>query len=236
MRRPHSLKAGLAEHIRTAPDILQFAKDRNYEKAWIIKSPEARPSTAAIEKYLAREKFEVLIVEYVWNSDDDDNRFVLTLFQDERVRVRDRARFVQTSVDLFYEKLPFATLMNALDAKIIGKTYLLQEPVDAVSLGIFNYWFSTGPINIWEAGEEFNEATVRERITARPDIERTRRNFQGLLFKFNVHGDHDGPYYGFKSPCCKKDGDLWVVDFTKTSYWMQFMVKREIGNSRTPSG
>jgi hypothetical protein len=33
--------------------------------------------------------------------------------------------------------------MNILDGQVIGKGYLLENPADAVSIGIFNYGFST---------------------------------------------------------------------------------------------
>jgi hypothetical protein len=77
-----------------------------------------------------------------------------------------------------------------------------------VSIGIFNYWFSAGPLDLWKTGDNCSEEMIRQKITVRPDIEKTRLNFQGLLFKFDVDGKYHGPYYGFKTPCCKKDGDF----------------------------
>ena len=230
----NSLKERLAKFITTSPDIVQFAKDKKYEEAWIIKSSAARPSTEECMKYLNKEKFELLIVEYVWNSQDDDKRFVLTLFQDKRAKMRDPQEFVKTSLDLFYKKLDFSTLMNTLDAEVIGKTYLLQNPVDAVTIGIFNYWFSTGPIDLWKAGDTFSEQMIRQKITARPDIEETRLNFQGLLFRFNVDGRYDGPFYGFKTPCCRKNGDSWIVDFPTIFRWMKFMLFEGHGKESSP--
>ena len=219
-----TLKARLAQIVTTPPDVVQFSKDKKYEEAWIIKSSSARPSDDQRKRYLDKEKFEVLIVEYVWNSEDDDNRFVLTLFQDKRVKMRNPEEFLKTCLDLFYSKPDFLTLMNTLDAKVIGKPYLLQDPADEATIGIFNYWFSTGPVTLWKRGENYTEQTVRKKITARPTIEKTRLNFQALLFRFNVDGNYDGPFYGFKTPCCKRDGDLWIVDYAKTFYWMKFML------------
>ena len=219
-----TLKEKLAQFITTPPDVVQFAKDRKYEEAWIIKRSAARPSTEECKKYLDKEKFEVLIVEYVWNFEDDDKRFVLTLFQDKRVKIRDPEEFVKTSLDLFYKKLDFIALIHTLDAEVVGKEYLLQNPADSVTMGIFNYWFSTRPIDLWKAGDKYSEEAIREKITARPDIEKTRLNFQGLLFRFNVNGKYDGPFYGFKTPCCRKAGDFWIVDFPKTFRWMKFML------------
>jgi hypothetical protein len=225
INRKQALKEKLAQLITTSPDVVQFTKDRKFEEAWIIKNSAARPSPEECKNYLDKQNFKVLILEYVWNSQDDDKRFVLTLFQDERVKMRDPEKFVKTSLDLFYKKPDFLTLIDTLDADVIGKQYLLQGPVDAVSIGIFNYWFSTGPIDpLWKAGDKYREDTIREKITARPDIQKTRLNFQGLFFKFNVDGRYDGPYYGLKTPCCKKDGNFWVVDFPTTFRWMEFML------------
>jgi hypothetical protein len=219
-----TLKEKLAHFITTPPDVVQFAKDRKYEEAWIIKSSAVRPSPEECTKYIHKEKFKVLILEYVWNSGDDDNRFVLTLYQDERVKMRDPEEFLKTSLDLFYEKPDFLTLMNTLDAEVIGKRYLLQSPVDRVSIGIFNYWFSTGPIDLWKPGDKYNEDAIREKIAARPEIQKTHLNFQGLFFGFNGDGKYKGPYYGLKTPCCKKEGDYWIVDFPTTFRWMKFML------------
>src|SRR5262249_62189524 len=67
-----TLKEKLVQFITIPPDIVQFTKDKKYEEAWIIKSSLARPSPEECKKYLAKEKFKVLILEYVWNSEDDE--------------------------------------------------------------------------------------------------------------------------------------------------------------------
>jgi hypothetical protein len=75
----YMLKEKLARIITTSPDVVQFSKDRKYEEAWIIKSSSARPLADEWKRYIDRD-IDMLIVEYVWNSEDDDKRFVLTLF------------------------------------------------------------------------------------------------------------------------------------------------------------
>jgi hypothetical protein len=96
-----SLKERLAHFITTSPDVVQFAKDRKFEEAWIIRSSKPRPSSEECRKYLQKERFELLILEYVWNSEDDDRRFVLTLLQDKHVKMRDPEELLKTSLDLF---------------------------------------------------------------------------------------------------------------------------------------
>jgi hypothetical protein len=229
-----SQKERLAQFITNPPDVVQFAKDRKYEEAWIVKSSTPRPSDEECRKYLQKGKFDVLIVEYVWNSEDDDRRFVLSLFEDKHVKMRDPEEFLKASFDLFYKKLDFVSLMKALDTEVIGKEYLLLNRPDAAAIGIFNYWFSTHPIDLWKAGDEYSEQAIRDKVTARPDIEKTRLNFQGLLFRFNVDGRYDGPYYGFKTPCCKKEGNFWAVDFPRLFRWMEFMLFDSQGRASAP--
>jgi hypothetical protein len=55
----------------------------------------------------------------------------------------------------------------ALDTEVIGKEYLLQNRPDAVAIGIFNYWFSTHPIDLWKI--ETNTAKRKFEIRLRPD-------------------------------------------------------------------
>jgi len=61
--RKQTLKESLARYITTPPDTVQFAKDKKYEEAWIIKNEAARPSPAECRKYLNKEKFNVLVLE-----------------------------------------------------------------------------------------------------------------------------------------------------------------------------
>lgn len=69
------LKNILSQKILSKPDIIQLYKDRKYEKAWIISNSEDRPTEEECLSYLNNEKFDVLRVEYIWNSRDDNNRF-----------------------------------------------------------------------------------------------------------------------------------------------------------------
>jgi hypothetical protein len=58
----------------------------------------------------------------------------------------------------------------------------------------------------------------------RPDVEKTNLNYQGLLFRFNADGLEDGPYYGIKTPCCKKEDLNWCLDYNKIDHWMRTML------------
>ena len=224
VQRKRALKEKLAQIITTSPDVLQFAKDKKYEEAWIIKSSETRPSAGECKKYLDKETFGVLIVEYVWNSDNDDKRFVLTMFQDKACKLQNADEFVKVCLDFFYGQIDFSNLINGLDQNVIGREYLFKYPVESASMGVFNHWFSVGPVDLWKAEDRYNEDEIKEKLESRLDVVKTKLNYQGLFFRFNASGKYNGPYYGLKTPCCKKDGDFWIVDFSKTFYWMKFML------------
>ena len=217
------LKDLLIEKIISKPDIIQFAKDRKYEESWIIPIDLNKPTDIEIDRYLAEGIYKTLIVEYIWNSQDDENRFVLTLFQDKKCKLQDQKKFIKINLNSFYEYLNFNTLVNVIDLAIIGRPFLFQEKVDSVNLGIFNHWLSVGPVKLWQQGDSYDMNDIIGKIKSRQEIETTNLNYQGLLFQFNVNGDMDGPYYGLKTPCCRRQDNRWVIDYQKVNYWMQLL-------------
>ena len=220
-----SLLKILTSAINTKPDIIQFAKDRRYEESWIIPESQPRPSDNEINSYLSKEPFKLLIVEYIWNSQNDDNRFVLTLFLDGKCKLKDPKQFITISLNNFFQYTNFSSFIINLDSDVIGKTYLFQKPAEAVNMGIFNHWLSIGPVDIWNKGEKYNTQTTKAAIHARPDIEYSKLNYQGLLFRYNVTGLLDGTYYGLKTPCCNKVGSSWIVDYQKVDHWMKLLLQ-----------
>lgn len=219
------LQERLSKLITTPPDVIQFAKDRKYEQAWILNQSSRKPSLREQRSYVDREKFDVLIVEYVWNSKDDSKRFVLTFFQDKTTKMRDPKEFVSFCLNLFYAKPRFMTLVHRMDTGIVGKPYLFRQPADDASIGVFNYWFSVGPVPLWKRGERLNREDIRKRLRSRPEVEKSELNYQALLFRFNTDGRYDGPYYGFKTPCCNKRGNVWAVDYPTVDRWMNIMTR-----------
>lgn len=220
-----NLKEILSSVITSSPDVIQFAKDRKYEESWIISLTQLRPSEKDVEAYLQKDKFETVIVEYIWNSKDDNNRFVLTLFLDNKCQLQDAKKFINISLGLFYNYQDFKTFIQVIDSKIIGKEYLLSNPVDSINISVFNYWLSVGPAELWKKGDGYDIRTIKSKIKARPEIEKTNLNYQGLLFRFNINGNLNGPYYGIKTPCCNKRENEWIVDFEKIDYWIKLILK-----------
>jgi hypothetical protein len=212
------------QEIKSPAQTIQFAKDGKYEKAWIIDSKDNRPNQSDIESYISREAFEKLIVEYIWNPNDDAGRFVLTVIQDETCELKDHEAFINSNLDILHDKRDFLTTVQAINSRIIGKDFLLESPAELIRLGVFNHWFSVGPIDLWKRGEILDKQVVEERINSRPEVKSSSLNFQGLAFIYNYDGELSGPYHILKTPCCRKDGKNWVVDNELVFEWMKKLV------------
>lgn len=146
------------------------------------------------------------------------------MFFDKQCRLKKPDMLVNIALDLFYHYQNFSDLITSLDMQIIGSEYLLKDPVDSINMSVFNHWFSVGPVELWSKGNIYDLDGIKLKIAARPEIERTSRNYQGLLFRFNVDGEENGPYYGIKTPCCTKVGSQWVVDYKKVDFWIKRML------------
>lgn len=218
------LKETLSAIITGKPDTIQFAKDRKYEQSWIIPRSKNRPSGQEISDYLGRETFKLLIVEYIWNSQDDARRFVLTVFLDKTCALRNPQTFITTCLELFYDYTNFTAFIDLFDNKIIGRSYLFTVPIEIVNMSIFNHWLSVGPVELWQTGDVYNQELVAGKISSRPEIEKTTLNYQGLFFRFNVSGKYAGPHFGLKTPCCRKENGAWVVDYKMVDYWLRLML------------
>lgn len=214
----------LSKIITFKPDVLQFAKDRKFEEAWIISLDQSQPTQEEINKYLTKEKFDTLIVEYVWGSQDDNNRFVITIFLDKKCQLQDSKKFIEISLNNFYEYKNFESLIDGFNAKVIGHQYLLEEKVESINLSVFNHWLSVGPVDLWKEGDIYDFNLISNKIKLRPEIEKSKLNYQGLFFRFNVSGKSNGPYFGIKTPCCDKQNDSWVINYEKVDYWIKLML------------
>ena len=202
----------IASQITTSPQVIQFAKDGKYEEAWIVNLDEKQPAKDEVQDYVNEGEYKKLIVEYIWNPDMDEERYVLTVIQDKGCQEQDRFEFVRKCFKIFYDQLNFSDLIRQIDQQIIGKEFLLQHLVQRVRLGVFNHWFSVGPIELWDEGEKLDPAVIEQKIKDRPEVEKSKLNYQGLAFIYNFDGSLPGPYHVFKTPCCYRQEDEWVVD------------------------
>ena len=220
----NTIKERLSQIIISQPDIIQFAKDRKFEESWIINLKQERPSREQIDQYLSKEKFGTMIVEYVWESKNDEKRFIMTLFLDKKCQLQNPKEFIEICLSNFYQYANFGQLIDDFNLKVVGHSYLFDEFVESVNLGIFNHWLSVGPVDLWNQKEIYNKKYIIDKVKLRPEIERSQLNYQGLFFRFNIQGKLNGPYFGIKTPCCKKISDEWIIDFDTIDYWMKLML------------
>jgi hypothetical protein len=214
----------ISTNIKEPAQVIQFAKDGKYEQSWIINLNDKRLSAKDISEYISKELYQNLIVEFIWYPNDDSNRFVLTVIQDINCKVKDGIEFISICLDIFYSRLDFPSVIQTLNSRIIGNDFLLNANVELVRLGIFNHWFSTGPIDLWKTGELLEKRVIDERINSRPEIKSTSLNYQGLAFIYNFNKNLPGPYHILKTPCCKKIENTWAVDNDLVFKWMSKLV------------
>jgi len=210
----------LSQHITSYPDTIQFAKDRKYEEAWIIRRKGSHPSTEEINAYVS-DAYKTLIVEYMWNSEESDKVFILTIFNDADNDLVKGKEFIEKTLELFDSYKNFSTFITIYDQNVIGKQYLLRHPIEEINIGIFNHWLSVCPESLYLPKEIYSRDLIADKLLTRPDILSTNFNFQSLLFRINMSGDYNGPYYGFKTPISIKEGDTWNVDTKKIIFWIE---------------
>ena len=215
----------LSQYITSYPDTIQFAKDRKYEEAWIIRRKDKHPSTEEISAY-ASDSYQTLIVEYIWNSEEYDNVFIFTVFNDVDNDLVKGEAFVEKTLELFVSYKTFSTFITLYDQNILGKYYLLRQPIDEINIGVFNHWLSVGPENLYLPEEIYSKDLIISRLLTRPDILSTNLNFQSLLFGINISGGYNGPHYGFKTPISIKRGDTWEVDTKQMIFWIETFLKK----------
>ena len=210
----------LSQHITSYPDIIQFAKDRKYEEAWVFRRKCGYPSTEEINAYV-NDSYKTLIVEYMWNSEESDKVFILTIFNDADNDLVKGKEFIEKTLELFDSYKNFSTFITVYDQHIIGKQYLLRQSIDEINIGVFNHWLSVAPESLYLPREIYSKDLITDKLLTRPDILSTNLNFQALLFRINVSGDYNGPHYGFKTPISIKKGDTWNVDTKKMIFWIE---------------
>jgi hypothetical protein len=220
-----SFPKNISKLIKNSSGVIQFAKDGKYEESWIISINDSRPTIEEIKNYVEADNYQKLIVEYIWNQDIDEERYVLTVIQDDGCIEKDRNKFVEKCLGIFYGELSFDDLVKQIDKQIVGREFLLQHPVQRVRLGVFNHWFSVGPIEMWDTGDDLSKEVIEQKIKVRPEVEKSNLNYQGLAFIYNFDGSLPGPYHILKTPTCHKKDEGWAVDTDLVYENMRGMVK-----------
>jgi len=209
------MKEKISKYIITKPAVFQIAKDNKYEQSWIIDIQKVFPTKEEVETYLNKEKFTYLAIEIQWSQ--PEGAYVLTILFSKCMIVKNPQEFILKMFQLVNEYQNFDDLINRIDKEIIGREYLFKQDLEYVSVGIFNHWFSTGPVVIWQKGDEkiINKAILDAKFKGHEYLLKTDLNFQAMAYGYckDFEKQEFGIRHIFHSPSAKKVEDTWHLDF-----------------------
>ena len=102
----------------------------------------------------------------------------------------------------------FESIIEKIDEQIIGRRYLFKQDLDFIRVGIFNHWFSTGPVEIWKKGEPcvLTKKQILDKLEGHENLLKTNLNFQSMAFAYSY--DYESMDFGvrhiLKVPSSKK--------------------------------
>lgn len=204
--------AEVSKSIKNPPSLIQFAKNDVWEQTWNIDPSVHVPTPNEIRTYLAESAFDKFALEIVFP--DLEGIFVLGLVFNNSLKANTPQVFAEEIIKATTQYTDFASFVSELNNSIVGFDYILKNPPDLIRIGIFNHWFSTGPIDLWkkEMGTDFSIDKIGTALATRPEIASTTLNFQGMSFITNPANQPPGLRHWIKSPCSVKNGDNWDVD------------------------
>lgn len=201
--------------FKGAPYLIQFAKNGEYENAWKISLLDSSPPTyKEVKNYVSKGDFETLAVEFFWHGSQKDTDDVITVLYNDTLQVNEEF-FVKRMLQGFYESLDFSELVDFIDKHIIGFQFLFKIPMDFARVGVVDFWFSEGPIDIWQRGNEINKEELLRKLETNPKVLKSTKNYQAMARIFNFEGNRPGPYHIIHSVCTKKNGKTWELDKEK---------------------
>ena len=210
------MKEKISKYINTQPTVFEIAKDNMWEEAWIIKISDGVPATGDIKKYLDKEPYSYLAVEIQW--DQPEGAYVLNIGHSKVMKMKSHEDFIKQLLELSTKKyVDFGVLVDCIDSEVIGRPYLFTQELDFVRVGVFNYWFSEGPVDIWKKGEarSMDKNKLSEMFKGHENVLKTDLNFQAMAFAYTY--DFENVEFGLrhimKVPSSKKVGDKWELDF-----------------------
>lgn len=205
----------IGKYINTEPTKFQIAKDNKWEECWIIDLSAAVPSKETIQKYLNEGSYDYLAIEIQW--DEPEGAYVFHLGYSDDMAIKEHAEFIAHLLDCAKNYDSFKTLVDRIDTEVIGRKFLFSDQLDFVRVSIFNYWFSSGPVDIWKSGEprKLNKEKLEELFVDHQNIIKSDLNFQAMAFAYCY--DYKDKEFGVRHiihvPSAKKLDGQWVMDF-----------------------
>ncbi|MEK7127624.1 MAG: hypothetical protein AAB838_02780, partial [Patescibacteria group bacterium] len=145
---------------------------------------------------------------------DPEGIFVLGLVFNGSLKANTPQIFAESILNAVNQYSNFTDFISQLNSSVVGFEYILKNQPDLIRIGIFNHWFSTGPIDLWkkDMGVDFSMDKIKEILASRPEIASTNLNFQGMSFITNPTNQPPGIRHWIKSPCSTKSENNWEVN------------------------
>lgn len=203
----------ITNDIKSKPYLIQIAKDDVWEKTWDIDPSKDLPDAQAIDDYLAQSPFEFVSIEAVFNE-GNDKQYIFGIDDMEGLKTSTPKQFIQVFIDAVAKYEDFAGFIRTLNRQLIDDQSFLIGDADLIRIGIVNHWFSIGPCVVWEKGwpKTITTKILEERLDKKPDVKETNLNYQGMSFLFHKDTATMVPAHWIKSPCSKKENDVWKLD------------------------
>ena len=220
----------IAKAISQKPFLLQIAKDDLWEDSWDIDLSKKLPSKEKINNYLDKKSFKTIAIEVIFKNNNDD-QFVLGLVFNSFLKIKTPTNFLEIIIREVNNFTDFQAFISKLNEILLGYNYILSGTSDLIRIGIFNHWFSVGPMLLWEKGWEksVNNKFLEERFLTKPEVVETNLNHQGMSFIYNPQNNQSGFRHWIKSPCSRFKNGKWILDKkTIKKYlrdWQDFITK-----------
>jgi hypothetical protein len=205
----------ISDRIHGVPLFLQFSKDDQWEKCWIVDCSGKRPSESKLREYLEKKEFDNLAIEFVFKDKDGFNLIFTFGYSDKQI-VGSELNFLKKIVDYTWSFSSFVQLIDLLNKEIIGVDgFLFRVEPDLIRIGVVNHWFSVGPILLWEKGEKkkMNATQLERKLKSNSKVVSTDLNWQGLAFIYKKN--EIDQYYVIKFQCGIKDSGYYVLSTEK---------------------
>jgi hypothetical protein len=220
----------ISEEIKQKPFLLQIAKDDIWENVWSIDLSKGFPNRKEINKYLDKNKFKTIALEIIFKN-SKNNLFVLGLVFNSFLKTKTPTDFLEKIINEINNFSNFQNFIFKLNQVLLGQKYILCGTPDLIRLGIFNHWFSVGPMLLWKKGweKQINDKFFEERFSTKPAVVETKLNHQGMSFIYNPQNRFPGFRHWIKSPCSKFENGKWILDKTMIKKylhdWQDFKIE-----------
>jgi len=220
----------ISKFINCKPSKIQIAKDDKWEQVWIIDLAKPLPSKDELQRYLQSSIFNYVSIEVIFEQ--SDGVYIFGMDYNSHLLTKTMYDFLLQSIDATTKYIDFRSFIQRLDGKLIGNSYMFNDELDAIRIGVVNHWLSVGLCVVWQQGwsKHIKLTELQKKLKLNPNLYNTRLNYQGMSFAVNLKGISPGICHWIKSPCCNKKRESWVLSEDKiTQYlreWAQVFVEK----------